>query len=229
MLRAILHRVQSAVHHGLKTVGHTLARWTTPIAQSPVLGTVTDLARSKPELIAENLLLRQQLIVLKRSVKRPHVTRGDRAVFVLLASKVRSWKEALLIVKPETVLRWHRQGFQLFWKRKSRAISRDPKIPLETSSLIKEMAINNRLWGAERKRQGMRPSMVQERSTRCSGRACNTLPAAPADRRPRDHVGVTRAGNQAGYVSGQGPRARCRGARRRSCRPDAGGNRGQSA
>jgi len=115
-----------------------------------VLGAVADLARSKPQLIAENLLLRQQLIVLNRSVKRPRLTNRDRGLFVLLASRLYSWKEALLIVKPETVLRWHRQGLRLFWKRKSRARSLQAQIPVETITLIKEMATNNRLWGAER-------------------------------------------------------------------------------
>ena len=111
---------------------------------------MADLSRSKRELIVENALLRQQLIVLNRSVKRPHFTRAERGLFVLLASRLQNWNEALLIVKPETVLRWHRQGFRLFWKWKSRAPSRDLKIPDETVTLIKEMATNNRLWGAER-------------------------------------------------------------------------------
>ena len=70
--------------------------------------------------------------------------RADRGLLVLLASRVQNWKEALLIVKPETVLRWHRQGFRLFWQRRSRTTSREPKIPLETIALIKEMAGNNR-------------------------------------------------------------------------------------
>ena len=146
----ILKRVRSIIEQGLRVASNAIAHWTKPIAHAPTVAVVADLARSKPQLLAENLLLRQQLIVLSRSVKRPHFTRADRGLFVLLASKVQTWKEALLIVKPETVLRWHREGFRLFWKRKSGATSRDPKIPLETISLIKEMAANNRLWGAER-------------------------------------------------------------------------------
>ncbi len=76
--------------------------------------------------------------------------RTERGLFVLLASQLETWKEALLIIKPETVLRRHRDGFHLFCKQKSRATSREPKIPAETIRLIKEMAANNRLWGAER-------------------------------------------------------------------------------
>jgi transposase InsO family protein len=69
---------------------------------------------------------------------------------VLLASIVRTWKQGLFIVQPETLLRWHRQGFKLLWKYKSRAASLKPRISQETVALIKEMARDNRLWGAER-------------------------------------------------------------------------------
>ena len=63
---------------------------------------------------------------------------------------VRTWKQALVIVQPETLLRWHRQGFKLFWKYKSRAASLTPRISQETVALFKQMARDNRLWGAER-------------------------------------------------------------------------------
>jgi len=71
-------------------------------------------------------------------------------LLVLLARMVRTWKQVLFIVQPETLLRWHRQGFRLFWKYKSRAAVSKPKITAETVALIKEMARENRLWGAER-------------------------------------------------------------------------------
>jgi transposase InsO family protein len=71
-------------------------------------------------------------------------------LLVLLARAVRTWKQALVIIQPETLLRWHRQGFTLFWKYKSKAASLKPRISQETISLIGEMARNNRLWGAER-------------------------------------------------------------------------------
>ncbi len=93
---------------------------------------------------------RHQLIILRRQVKRPACTRTDRILLVLLAKIVRSWKQALVIVQPETLLRWHRQGYKLFWRYKSRAMSAIPKISAETVALIKEMARDNRLWGAER-------------------------------------------------------------------------------
>ena len=63
----------------------------------------------------------------------------------MLASTVRHWRETLRIVRPETVLRWHRAGLRLFWKAKSRVTSREPRIAAETSALSKELAANNRL------------------------------------------------------------------------------------
>ncbi len=65
-------------------------QWTTPLTSSLLLGTLTDLTRSKPELMAENALLRQQLIILKRQVKRPACTKTDRILLVLLARAVRA-------------------------------------------------------------------------------------------------------------------------------------------
>jgi len=114
------------------------------------LATVADLARSKAELVAENALLRQQLIILKRQVKRPACSKTDRVLLVLLARVVRTWKQALFIVQPDTLLRWHRELFRLYWKRRSKASSHQPKVAAETIALIREMAKENRLWGAER-------------------------------------------------------------------------------
>jgi putative transposase len=71
-------------------------------------------------------------------------------LLVLLARMVRTWKQALFIVQEDALLRWHRQGFKLYWKDKSTAISATPKISAETIDFIKEMARDNRLWGAER-------------------------------------------------------------------------------
>jgi len=115
-----------------------------------LLGALADLARGKSELVAENALLHQQLTILRRQSKRPVCSKRDRILLVLLAKAVRAWRQALLIVQPETLLRWHRQGFRLFWKQKSKPKSAQAKVSAETIALIKEMASNNRLWGAER-------------------------------------------------------------------------------
>ena len=71
-------------------------------------------------------------------------------LLVLLASRVRAWRHALLIIKPDTLPRWHRQGFRLFWRHKSKGATQSPQVPAETIALIVEMAAHNRLWGAER-------------------------------------------------------------------------------
>ena len=142
--------VKQAINTGMQALRQHIAASTKPMNSSLVRGNLHDLVRTKPQLIAENALLRQQLIVLSRSVKRPCLTGSDRSLLVLLASRVRTWKDALLIVKPDTLLRWHRQGFRLFWRRKSRTQTRAPRIPAETIALIQEMAINNRLWGVKR-------------------------------------------------------------------------------
>jgi len=126
------------------------ARWTKPLTFSLPLQTLADLNRSKSELVAENALLRQQLIILRRQVKRPACTKTDRVLLVLLARLVRAWQHAILIVQPDTLLRWHRELFRLYWKRKSKTPTHQPKIAAETIAFIREMATNNRLWGAER-------------------------------------------------------------------------------
>jgi hypothetical protein len=115
-----------------------------------LLLTIADLGRSKSELMAENALLRQQLIILKRQVKRPACTKRDRLLLVLLARAVRAWQQTLFIIQPDTLLRWHRGLFCLYWKRRSKASSHKPKVAAETIALIREMAKENRLWGAER-------------------------------------------------------------------------------
>jgi putative transposase len=134
----------------LEALSSRLAGWTKPLRTSLPLATLTDLGRSKSGLIPENALLRQQLIVLRRPVKRPSITRTDRMLLVLLARLVRTWQQALLIVQPETLLRWHRELFRLYWKRKSKAASHKPKVAEEIIALIRQMARENRLWGAER-------------------------------------------------------------------------------
>ena len=149
-MQGILTCFKRLTGHGFQSLHHRFVAWTKPNTTSLLLGTLTDLAKSKSEMVAENALLRQQVIILRRQVKRPACTKTDRMLLVLLARMVRSWKQALLIVQPETLLRWHRQGFKLFWKYKSRAASLKPRISQETVALIQEMARDNRLWGAER-------------------------------------------------------------------------------
>jgi putative transposase len=136
---------------GLQQIETQVKQWIKPVPNRQITGVVTDLFRSKPELIAENAFLRQQVIVLKRqNTGRLAITPHDRRVLVMLASKLCGWKDALHIVKPDTLTKWHRQGFRLFWRRKSQGQPRKPRISPEAIALIKEMAVENRLWGSPR-------------------------------------------------------------------------------
>jgi putative transposase len=149
-VRHMLNSLKHLMTAGFQRLHSVMTRWTNPLSTSLMFATVTDLFRSKSQLVAENALLGQQLIILRRQVKRPACTRADRMVLVLLARAVQTWKQVLFIVQPETLLRWHRVGFRWFWKRKSKGTSPTPKLAPEIIILIKERAKNNQLWGAER-------------------------------------------------------------------------------
>lgn len=106
---------------------------------------------SRGALIAENLALRQQLLVCQRSVKRPKLYSSDRRFWSFLSCFWKDWKSILLIVQPETVIKWHREGFRFYWKWKSqtRNVGR-PQIEKQVRELIRQMSQENVLWGAPR-------------------------------------------------------------------------------
>ena len=146
----VLTRLKRLVGTSVKGLRARFVHWTRPLTSSLPLETLSDLGRSKPELVAENALLRQQPIILKRQMKRPACTKTDRILLVLLARVVRAWNRALLLVQRETGSRWHRELFVCFGNASPRPHSHKPKVAAETIALIREMAKNNRLWGAER-------------------------------------------------------------------------------
>ena len=92
----------------LDTIAQHIQRWVKLENPSLFTDAVFDLTRSKSELMLENAFLRQQLIVLNRQVIRPAIKPRERVFLVVLASGLRSWKQALAIVQPDTLLRWHR-------------------------------------------------------------------------------------------------------------------------
>src|SRR5215207_6097927 len=95
------------------------------------------LVSSRAELVAENLLLRQQLAVLTRPTrKRPRLQPLDRAFWALARHLQRDWRQHLLIVRPETVIRWHRRGWKLFWRWRSRPHVGRPRLNREVRELI---------------------------------------------------------------------------------------------
>jgi len=148
----LLHRLNTVSRAAVRSLHRRLLAATRPTVAPLAVGTLTDLVRSKLALLVENTLLRHQLAILRRGVRRPRCTPADRALLVLLASRVRTWRSVLLIVQPDTLLRWHRRLFRGYWRRKSRTPvpARRPPLAPETIALIKEMAGANRLWGAER-------------------------------------------------------------------------------
>jgi len=100
-------------------------------------------------LAAENLALRHQLAVMKRTNKRPRIRMVDRLFWVLLSRIWTPWRKSLIIVKPDTVVYWHRKGFKLFWKFKSKGPGR-PQVSREIRDLVRRMAAANPNWGASR-------------------------------------------------------------------------------
>ncbi len=109
-----------------------------------------DLTRTRSELLAENALLRQQVIVLRRGIRRPRIHRDDRLLLLILARLCRRWRDTLQVVKPETLLRWHRDLFKFVWKRRSRPGGQPMRLAPEVVTLIQAMAKDNALWGAKR-------------------------------------------------------------------------------
>ena len=107
--------------------------------------------RSRYNLSLEIMALRQQLGVLKRKNPRPHLKIRDRMFWILLRRIWPDWSNALIIVKPETVVAWHRAGFRLYWRIRSRSKSVGrPRINSEVRAIIRQMVKENPTWGAPR-------------------------------------------------------------------------------
>src|ERR1700704_1879000 len=107
--------------------------------------------KSKSRLEAENAVLRHQLIVLQRRVRgRGHLTNGDRLFLVQLYRWFPSVLKAITIVRPETIVRWHRAGFRRCWRWKSGSPGGRPQIDADLRALIRRMSVDNPLWGAPR-------------------------------------------------------------------------------
>jgi hypothetical protein len=116
-----------------------------------VLAVVAAPFKSKCRLEAENAALRHQLIVLRRTVhNQVRLTNNDRWFFIQLYRWFPSILQALTIVRPETLVRWHRAGFRRYWRWKSRPLGGRPQIDADLRALIRRMSVENPLWGAPR-------------------------------------------------------------------------------
>jgi putative transposase len=115
-----------------------------------ILRAAISVFRSREALVLENLALRHQIQVLQRTGKRrPRLSRLDRGLWAFLSRVWSGWRDALVIVKPETVVRWHSQGFRLYWRRKSQVLGR-PRKPRNVRDLVRRIARENPIWGAPR-------------------------------------------------------------------------------
>ena len=117
-----------------------------------LLNSVRDWFRTRTVLQAEIIALRHQLLVLQRlnRGRRPQLKLLDRLLWVCLSQLWAGWRSALLIVKPETVIAWHRRGFRLYWTWKSRHRTGRPSVSTEVRDLIHRMSLANPRWGAPR-------------------------------------------------------------------------------
>jgi hypothetical protein len=118
----------------------------------PLLSSIIFSLRTRRKLQIEIVALRHQINVLRRSVSsRPSLRTWDRVLWVWLSRIWPAWRPALFIVKPETVIAWHRKGFRLFWTWKSRRhCTGRPKTSKEVRELIRKMSKDNPLWDAPR-------------------------------------------------------------------------------
>ena len=116
-----------------------------------LLRTLISALRSHRALALENLALRHQLEVLKRNTKTPRLKNRDRLLWVVLVRLWNDWRKPLIFVQPDTIIRWHKKGFRLYWRWKSRLRWPGRKsVPRDVRDLIRTMSRANPLWGAPR-------------------------------------------------------------------------------
>ena len=117
-----------------------------------LVGAILRLFRARQRLVLENLALRQQLTTLKRRHPRPRLSAFDKLFWVLARRFWSEWKKVLIVVSPETVVRWHRSGFALYWRliSRTRRLLGRRRISKEIRDLIFRMVTENPTWGAPR-------------------------------------------------------------------------------
>ena len=153
--------------------------------------------RGNRNLALENLALRHQLMVVQRQVKRARLSNADRALWVLLRRLWPDWDKALILVKPATVIKWHRAGFRAYWRFKSRSKGGRPRVDTETRELIRRLWRDNPTWGAphiqaELSKLGIPVSMLRQDTSCRNGHLRRRDPQGPGPGRARAHAAVPR-------------------------------------
>jgi putative transposase len=139
-IRVVMHRLRSSPIMGLVTTLLGLS--------AELLRFLKTAARSRSSLVAENLFLRKQLAFYHEHEKKPRRLTDAARIALVFWSRWLDWKQALAIVQPETLIRWHRRGFKLFWRWKSKPGR--PRLPRNIRELIAQMAQQNPTWGQGR-------------------------------------------------------------------------------
>ena len=148
-----------------------------------LFATVLAWVRPRQDLAFENLLLRHQLAVLTRPTRtrpRARLRTWDKVLWILARRFCAGWREHLSLVTPETVVRWHRQGWRLFWQWKSRSRGGRPHLSPEVHDLIVTMSRENGLWGTERLRGELLKLALWSVTARFGVTAGEDQPAHPA-------------------------------------------------
>ena len=150
MLNRLTRAVKTAVRRRVHECGRTIKHMLRPVRTGAALvcAVSIDAVRPRSALVAENALLRQQILVLRRAApSRPRLHAEDRLILVLLARLNTAWRDALHVVKPDTLLRWHRDLFTLLWHHKSRRRGARGRLRVELIDLIQAMATGQRAVG----------------------------------------------------------------------------------
>ena len=151
-----------------------------------LFGTVRSCLQTHRELALENLALRQQLAVWKARERRPRLTKLDRIFWICLSRLWTRWRQSLHLVRPETVVGWHRAGFKRYWTWKSRRRSGRPMISRELRDLIRRMSYDNPLWGAPRIHGELLPEReILQRQLAVRSKTASYCPEE--DSEPSDH------------------------------------------
>jgi len=174
---------------------HSLLRTTLRVGRD-LVALIVSAMRSRAQLAAENLFLRKQVALYQERLRKPRRADDATRITLVALSRFVDWRQLLTVVKPETLIRWHRHTFRLWWRWKSRPRGRPP-IPVNLQQLIATMAAANRTWGEER----IADELLVKLGIRVSPRTVRRyLPSRPSRPRPGTQAWSTFVRNHARLV-----------------------------